>query len=288
MPNSMTAFARAERRGAYGALVWEIRSVNHRYLEILPRLPEELRGLEPVVREHVGRGLRRGKLDCTLRYEPSGDAPETLRLNLRLARQLNDAAARLAAELGAEPGMRALDLLRWPGVVEDQGRDLGVVEALAAELFDEALTALVEMRAREGGKLAGLIRERCEAMRALVADVRERFPEIQRRVRERVLEKLAGLRVELDPERLEQALVQLVQKLDIDEELDRLDAHLEEVCRVLTLDEPVGRRLDFLMQELNREANTMASKSADADLTAASVRMKVLIEQMREQVQNLE
>ncbi len=288
MTNSMTAFARAERRGGHGALIWEIRSVNHRYLEVMPRLPEEMRALEPVVREVAARRVRRGKLDCTLRYEPSGDMPEALRVNLRLVRQLRDAVAEVATEIGAEARVAPIDLLRWPGVVEAPDRDMGAVEALAARLLDEAFDALVEMRRREGERLAALIRERCQVMQTLVAEIRERMPELRRRARERVLERLDALRVDVDSERLEQALVQLLQKMDVDEELDRLDAHLDEVCRVLGLCEPVGRRLDFLMQELNREANTLASKSSDAPLTEISVRMKVLIEQMREQVQNIE
>ncbi|HFE48166.1 MAG TPA: YicC family protein [Chromatiaceae bacterium] len=288
MANSMTAFARAERRGDHGELVWEIRSVNHRYLEVLPRLPEELRALEPRVREQAGRRLRRGKLDCTLRFQPASDTPETLRVNLRLVGQLVDAAERVAAQAGGDAALTAIDLLRWPGVIETADQDMGRVQAEAAELLDEALSALVEMRRREGGKLAAMILERCRRMQALVAEIRAMMPAIQQRGRERVLAKLAAMHADLDPDRLEQALVQLVQKMDVDEEQDRLDAHLDEVCRVLDLDEPIGRRLDFLMQELNREANTIASKSADAELTAITVRMKVLIEQMREQVQNIE
>ncbi len=288
MANSMTAFARAERHGDHGDLVWEVRSVNHRYLEVLPRLPEELRALEPRVREQAGRRLRRGKLDCALRFQPASDAPEALRVNLRLVEQLIDAADRIAARTGRDDRPATADLLRWPGVIEAAGQDMDRVQSEAAALLDTALAGLVEMRRREGGKLAVMILERCRQMQALVAEVRTMMPAIQQRGRERVLARLAVLNADLDPDRLEQALVQLVQKMDVDEEQDRLDAHLDEVCRVLELDEPIGRRLDFLMQELNREANTIASKSADAELTAITVRMKVLIEQMREQVQNIE
>jgi uncharacterized protein (TIGR00255 family) len=288
MIRSMTAFARREDRGDWGELIWEIRSVNHRFLEVAVRLPEELRALEPTVRERVQQGLGRGKVDCGLRYRAGAAAVSELRVNDRLADQVIHAAAELRERLPEAPGIGLMDLLRWPGVIESAEQDLTPVQAAASALLEATLAELVEAREREGARLAELVAQRCTAMRAQVAAARERMPVVVEGLRERLRARLLEISEELDPQRIEQEMAIMAQKLDIDEEMDRLTTHLDEVERVLGQGEPVGRRLDFLMQELNREANTLGSKSIDSQTTAASVEMKVLIEQMREQIQNIE
>jgi len=288
MTRSMTAFARREGRGDWGELIWEVRSVNHRFLEVSVRLPEELRALEPAVRERVQQALGRGKVDCALRYRAPAGAVADLQVNARMVDQLLGAAADVQSRLPEAVGLAVVDVLRWPGVIEAPEQDLTPVQAAAAELLREALAELVETREREGARLADLIRQRCAAMREQVGRARERMPVVVEALRERLRARLAEVSGELDPQRIEQELALLAQKLDVDEEMDRLASHLDEVERVVGQREPVGRRLDFLMQELNREANTLGSKSVDSETTAVSVEMKVLIEQMREQVQNIE
>src|SRR3569623_62176 len=251
MIHSMTAFARRERATPWGTLVWELRSVNHRYLELAPRLPEELRVIEAPLRERVAAAVQRGKVDCQLRWQSAAQQSVVLSLDTELAKRVVAAAAALA-------------------------------------LLDEALAELTATRAREGAKLQELIAQRCEAAAAEAAQARQRLPEVRVRFREKLAARLAEMKTELDPQRLEQEMVLLSQRLDVEEKLDRLDAHLAEVRRVLGQAGAVGRRLDFLMQELHREANTLGSNSADVETTRISVEMKVLIEQMREQVQNIE
>ncbi len=285
----MTAFARREARTGAGTLVWELRSVNHRYLDVSVRLPEELRALEPAVRERVGARLRRGKVDCALRFQPEAAVAAAVSLNRELAGRLADLARDAATLLGPEsapPG--PFDLLRWPGVVREEPADLGPVQAEALALLDAALDELEATRAREGARIEALLRERIAAMRPLVARARERRPQVIEAALGRWRERLRELGGEPEPGRLEQELALQAQRLDVAEELDRLEAHLDEAEAVLGRGEPVGRRLDFLMQELNREANTLAAKSADAETTRIAVELKVLIEQMREQVQNVE
>jgi uncharacterized protein (TIGR00255 family) len=284
----MTAFARKTTTGAEGDLTWELRSVNHRFLEPFVRLPEDLRALEPAVRERVSARLGRGKLDCTLRYAPAPGAGGELRLNRPYLEQLLAAGGEVAELIGHQTQPVAFDLLRWPGVLQEQPQDLGPVMEHALALLDEALDSLVATREREGARLAELIRVRCEKLSACVSRVKGRMPEVMKEVRARILDRLEEVRAELDPNRLEQELALLAQRLDVDEEMDRMDAHVEEVRSVLAGKGPVGRRLDFLMQELNREANTLGSKSSDVEVTRVAVEMKVLIEQMREQVQNIE
>ncbi|HEC16674.1 MAG TPA: YicC family protein [Sedimenticola sp.] len=288
MIHSMTAFARQEHRDDQGELVWELRSVNHRYLEAFVRLPEEMRAMEPLVRERLNKRLGRGKIDCSLRFRPAHAAVAALDVNERLAGQLMEAADKVGHLLHEAVPPSIMDVLRWPGVLEVEPQDLSPVQAQAADLLDRAIDSLIETRRREGGRLAELIRQRNAAMREQVAQVKQRIPQVLEAVRERLRARLGELMEELDPGRLEQEMVLLAQRLDVDEEMDRLHTHLDEVDRVLRQDEPVGRRLDFLMQELNREVNTLASKSNDAEITRAAVDMKVLIEQMREQVQNIE
>jgi uncharacterized protein (TIGR00255 family) len=284
----MTAFARAERRDEHGDFVWEIRSVNHRFLEVHVRLPEDFRAVEGAVRERVASRLGRGKVECALRHKP---APETLaevRVNRALAARVVAAARELSDILPGTPDPTAFDVLRWPGVLESDVEDLSPAQSAATELLDEALASLTDARSREGERLAELIRQRCTALRAGVARARERMPSVLEGLRERLRARLTEVLEQLDSVRLEQEMVLVAQRLDIDEEMDRLTTHVAEVERVLGKPEPAGRRLDFLMQELNREANTLSSKSADAELTSIAVDMKVLIEQMREQVQNIE
>jgi uncharacterized protein (TIGR00255 family) len=288
MIRSMTAFARQETDIDQGALSWEIRSVNHRYLEISVRLPEELRAVESAVRERINARLGRGKVDCACRYrkEAAEAAPVVLDED-NLARLL-DACQVVNARLPQAAALNAVELLRWPGVVREQVVDTGPLQNSALALLDRTLDELVASREREGEQIRDLLTRRCEAMSELVARARDLLPEIRSALRAKLQARLAELDTPADPYRLEQELVFLVQKLDVDEELDRLGGHIEEVRRVLDRKEPVGRRLDFLMQELNREANTLGSKSAAAETTTISVELKVLIEQMREQVQNAE
>jgi uncharacterized protein (TIGR00255 family) len=284
----MTAFARQEHRDAQGDLVWELRSVNHRYLEVTVRLPEDFRVLEPKIRELVAKRLGRGKVDCNLRFEQGAGSVAGVSVNGDLAKKIIDAAGQIDQLLHESVPARSMEILRWPGVLEVEKPDLTPRQQQAGELLNAALDSLLETRQREGERLAELITQRCAAMQEQVAAVKERMPEVLAGIRERLQTRLSELAEELDQTRLEQEMVLLAQRLDVDEEMDRLTMHLEEVLRVLRRKEPVGRRLDFLMQELNREANTLSSKSSDVEVTRLAVEMKVLIEQMREQVQNIE
>ncbi|MCG7915264.1 YicC/YloC family endoribonuclease [Candidatus Thiodiazotropha endoloripes] len=288
MISSMTAFAREEYRGELGNMSWEIRSVNHRYLEAFLRLPEELRALEPNIRERLNNRLGRGKLDVSLKYKAGTSGDASLCINQRLVEQLIDVDQQLADMIELDPSMRSGDLLRWPGVLEEEERDYTPVKAQAMQLLETALDSLIDNRLREGERLGEIIGLRCDALASEVGRVRGLMPDVLESVRSRIKDRLNEVMEELDESRVEQEMVLLAQRLDVDEELDRLETHIEEVRRVLESDEPIGRRLDFLMQELNREANTLTSKSNSVDVTRSAVEMKVLIEQMREQVQNLE
>ncbi|MCU7872785.1 MAG: YicC family protein [Candidatus Thiodiazotropha sp. (ex Lucinoma borealis)] len=288
MISSMTAFAREEYRGDLGILSWEIRSVNHRYLEAFLRLPEELRVLESSVRERLNARLGRGKLDVSLKFKPGGMAEAGLQVNQRLVEQLLSAEQQLADLMEVGNNLRSSDLLRWPGVLEEQEQDFTPVKQRAMILLETAIDSLIDNRLREGERLSKIIRNRCVGLQAQVVQVRSLMPDVLETVRSRIRDRLTEAMEELDETRLEQEMVLLAQRLDVDEEMDRLETHLEEVERVLQADEPVGRRLDFLMQELNREANTLTSKSNSVDVTRSAVEMKVLIEQMREQIQNIE
>jgi uncharacterized protein (TIGR00255 family) len=288
MIRSMTAFARVSTENAEAELTWEIRSVNHRYLEAFVRLPDELRATEPLVRERINARLGRGKLECVLRCRWAPQVATALELDQERLKAVLD-ACRLVEKRSAEatsPGV--IDLLCWPGVVREPEPDTGPLQEQALKLLDQALDELVATREREGEKTKGLLGARLAGIEQQVERARQRLPQVKTRIREKLETRLAELETRVDTDRLEQELVFLVQKMDVDEELDRLDTHVTEVRRVLEGDEPVGRRLDFLMQEFNREANTLGSKSADSETTAVSVELKVLIEQMREQVQNVE
>ena len=289
MIRSMTGFARHERQGPWGTLACEIRSVNHRYLELSLRLPEDLRGLEGDARQAVSAALRRGKVDVGVYLRGQPAPTGTLEINRALVDQL----ARTARDVSsiADSSLAAvspLELLRWPGVIREPEKDLQPVQSAALELLHETVRELNESRAREGGRLREMLLGRCQSLQQTVEQLRARLPEIAARIRERVGERVAQLGGSVDPARLEQELVLLAYKMDFAEELDRLGSHITETLQILDAKEPAGRRLDFLMQEFNREANTLSSKSQDADTTRAAVDMKVLIEQMREQVQNIE
>ena len=287
MVHSMTAFARSERAGAYGTLSWELRSVNHRYLEPHLRLPDSFRDLEGPVREALRQGLSRGKVECTLRFTEAGSG-QTLQVDRDCAAQLITAAEEVAALIRQPAPINPLEVLAWPGVLVGDAADPQALNAAALELFGEALAQLREGRAREGAELARLLEERLDAIRAEVATLREQVPQMLGLQRQKILDRFAELKLEADSQRLEQELVMLAQKSDVAEELDRLNTHVGEVRRVLKSGGAAGRRLDFLMQELNREANTLGSKAYDPRSTQAAVNLKVLIEQMREQVQNIE
>jgi uncharacterized protein (TIGR00255 family) len=288
----MTAFGRRQATGDWGTLTWELRSVNHRYLETVVRMPEDLRGLETAVRERVARRLRRGKVECGLRYQAPEAGAQAIRLDAERARVLVAAAEQVAGLIDKPGKIDPIDVLRWPGVVEESDREIDPIQKQALVLLDATLDDLVRTREDEGARIRDLIVERCESIAAIVARVRERRPQLLAQLREkyleRIRERLSDLGAEPDEGRLEQELAIAAQRLDVDEELDRLASHVAEINQVLSRNEPVGRRLDFLMQELNREANTLGSKSADLETTQHSVELKVLIEQMREQVQNVE
>ncbi|MCB1877804.1 MAG: YicC family protein [Chromatiales bacterium] len=288
MIKSMTAFARCSLNEPWGSLSWELRTVNHRYLEIFCRLPEELRSLETAVREAAARSLKRGKLDVTLRYQPNGQTQGEFSVNHDTVRALVAAVREIETHMDSPTQLPVAEVLRWPGVLALPEVDMEMVGTRTMALLEEALAELVETREREGGNLRNLLLERCDAMAEQIALAKQRLPQVRQNIRQRLLDRLGELQQELDPNRLEQELLLLTQKLDVDEEMDRLESHVAEVRRVLNQNQPVGRRLDFLMQELNREANTLGSKSADVETTRVSVEMKVLIEQMREQIQNIE
>jgi len=290
MTASMTAFARRETATPWGNLTWELRAVNHRYLELNFKLPDELRAIEPAARELLGKRLGRGKVDCHLKFA-ARDSTELVMDEgpVRRLMELAHKTETLAAHAGGSVGpWRMVDLLRWPGVFKTTAVDAEALAQAATKLLGEALDELSATRAREGTQLAAIVRQRLDGMDEIAMRVRALLPEVRQNYRDRLLTRLKDVRAELDPGRLEQEMLLFAQKTDIDEELDRLVMHLNEVRRVLDGKGQIGRRLDFLMQELNREANTLGSKAADVRVTNAAVDLKVLIEQMREQVQNIE
>jgi uncharacterized protein (TIGR00255 family) len=283
----MTGFARRERQFPWGLLAWEVKTVNHRFLEVGCRLPEEFRIAEADFRQNIAAAVRRGKVDCSLHFRPA-TASVSLQVDAELLASLSDRAKQIAARLGDSASIDVVDLLRWPGVVKDESRDTGPLIAAAQDLLGDALAELTRFRDSEGGRLRDALEQRCAGLVDFAARVAERLPEVRARMRSRLLDRIAQLVAEVDHDRLEQELAILAQRLDVDEEIDRLRGHVMEVRKTFAGTEPAGRRLDFLMQELNREANTLSSKSQDIETTRAAVDMKVLIEQMREQVQNIE
>ena len=284
----MTGFAVSETSVGAERLVWEIRSVNHRFLDLGFRLPEDFREIEAELRKRIGAELSRGKVDCTLKVVAAGAAASRATIDESQLDALRELEDRVHQRFPAAPHLTAAEILRWPGVLVDgtQGKSLLTEPALAG--FAEAVKGLCAAREREGERLAQLLRERLAAIAALMTGMREQLVAAAPRYRDRLRERLARIEVEADPERLEQELALIAQRTDVTEEADRLEGHLREIGHVLGLAEPVGRRLDFLIQELNREANTLASKVQDDELARRAVDLKVLIEQMREQVQNIE
>ncbi|RUO79964.1 YicC family protein [Idiomarina tyrosinivorans] len=292
MIHSMTGYARYEHKADWGSAVWELRSVNQRYLETNLRLPESVRAMENALREQLRKKLNRGKVDCNLRLHIEASAQTALNLNEDLANSVL-ASAKWVNEQGAAHGnemqpVDALDVLRWPGVVAAEEQDMDALQKELMGAFHTALKDFISNRASEGEALNKLIVERLEGVETQVAQVREQMPKVMQWQRERLQNRFEEAKIDLDPQRLEQEMVMLAQKTDVAEELDRLIAHVAETRKILNKGGACGRRLDFMMQEFNREANTLGSKSIDADITAAAVELKVLIEQMREQIQNIE
>ena len=284
---SMTAFARLEVKKDWGDAVWEIRSVNQRYLENFFRLPEQFRGLENTLREKLRQSLTRGKIECSLRIETKKQTNAELNLNKELANQVIQSLQWIKAQAG-EGEINLTDVLRYPGVVEAQEHDLDAISQDLLTAFDDLLTDFIAMRGREGEKLNDIIQQRLDAIAVEADKVRSQMPTVLQWQRERLLQRFEDAQVNLDPQRVEQEMILLAQRVDVAEELDRLQMHVKETTNILKKGGAVGRKLDFMMQELNRESNTLASKSINADITASAVELKVLIEQMREQIQNLE
>ncbi|MFT0211963.1 YicC/YloC family endoribonuclease [Pseudomonas sp. F1_0610] len=287
MAHSMTAFARIERAEAFGTLSWEIRSVNHRYLEPNLRLPENFRDLEGNIREIIRKELSRGKLECTLRFTEANDN-QSLQINKERATQIIQAAESIAQLMQKPSNISPMQVLAYPGVLIADNLDPQLLSQSALAGFKEAISELKNGRAREGQELCTIMLERLASMQTEVETIRNLVPEMLENQRQKILTRCEEMKVEIDPQRLEQEMVLLAQKSDIAEEIDRLCTHISEVRRVLQSQGAIGRRLDFLMQELNREANTLGSKAFDSRSTQTAVNLKVLIEQMREQVQNIE
>ena len=284
---SMTAFARHEVKGDWGNAVWEIRSVNQRFLETYFRLPEQFRGIEPVLRERFRKQLNRGKVECSLRFNANAAANNKLSLNKNLAEQLLEHADWINAQT-LNSKINPLDIMRWPGVMEAEEADISAIQTEILAGFDIALADFISARASEGANLAIMIEQRLDGIAAEAEKVTAHMPIVIEWQRNRILDKFKDASIDLDSTRVEQELVLLAQKMDVAEELDRLFSHVSETKKILKKGGAQGRRLDFMMQEFNREANTLGSKSINTDITASAVELKVLIEQMREQIQNIE
>lgn len=287
MIRSMTAYARREIKGDWGSAAWELRSVNQRYLETYIRLPEQFRSLEPVIRERLRSRLTRGKVECGLRFDANLQSQGDLILNEPLAIQLVKAANWVKMQ-SDEGEINPLDILRWPGVMSAGEQDLDAIAEALLGALDGAIDDFITARESEGAALKSLIEQRLAGVSAEVSKVRSHMPDVLKWQRERLVSKLEDAEVQTDSNRLEQELVMMAQRIDVAEELDRLDAHVKETYNILKKKEAVGRRLDFMMQEFNRESNTLASKSINAEITTSAIELKVLIEQMREQIQNIE
>ena len=288
MLHSMTGFARETAEAEIGALTWEIRAVNHRYLDVQFKLPEQMRAHEQAFRQAVSASLNRGKVECSLNFRRQLDRQAELQINSGLVELIGTRIKEMSAMLPATGAVNPFDVLRWPGVVEQAEIESEPLFEAALPLLHKALDAIRSMRASEGARIGEMIESRCADIASISQSVRERMPEVLEAARKKQRERIDKLDVEADPARLEMELALVAQKLDVDEELDRLDSHLVEIRSALGADAPVGRRLDFLMQELNREANTLGSKATAIDLAQSAIELKLLIEQMREQIQNLE
>jgi len=288
MLHSMTGFARESAETTLGTLTWEIRAVNHRYLDVQFKLPEDLRSKEQVFRQQASVVLGRGKVECGLFFRRATDQQSEMQVDTDLVALIGARISEVSAKLPATAAVNPVEILRWPGVMQQPEIDAEPLYGEASALLDTALQAIDSMRLSEGQRIAEMLEGRCVEIAAIAASVRARMPEVLAASRLKQKARIEKLDVEADPARLEVELALIAQKIDVDEELDRLESHLVEIRDALADEKPVGRRLDFLMQELNREANTLGSKSADTDTTKAAVDLKVLIEQMREQIQNVE
>jgi uncharacterized protein (TIGR00255 family) len=284
MTKSMTAFARSES----GHISWELRSVNHRYLEVSFKIPDTIRALEIGLRNQIKANLNRGKIDCQLRIGQSQTSQAGISINEKLLDEINSALATIIPKLQSCAPVNPLEILKWPGVLNEQTEDEAALKKTIGDLFDQALNQLVHMRASEGSELKHIVLEKLAELEVIVAQAAEEAPIITARQKEKMLAKLEELKVDADPGRIEQELVIMAHKSDVVEELDRLNTHIEEVRTTLNSTGAIGRRLDFLMQELNREANTLSSKAVATNTTIQAVELKVIIEQMREQIQNIE
>ncbi|MBT8082235.1 MAG: YicC family protein [Gammaproteobacteria bacterium] len=288
MLHSMTGFARESAESGLGTLTWEIRAVNHRYLDVQFRLPDELRPSEQGFRQRVSEHVGRGKVECTLFFRRAVDLDSELQVDTDLVELIGHRISDVTVKLPNVAAVNPIEILRWPGVIRQADVDVEPLLEAASQLLDETIQTFRETRIREGQRIAEMIGARCKDIEAIVAAVRERMPQVLDATRAKQKERIEALDVEADPARLEIELALIATKLDVDEELDRLASHVVEIRDTLGSDKPVGRRLDFLMQELNREANTLGSKSADTETTRAAVDLKVLIEQIREQIQNVQ
>ncbi|OKY25207.1 YicC/YloC family endoribonuclease [Thalassotalea sp. PP2-459] len=287
MIHSMTAFSRVEVKEPWGNAIWEIRSVNQRFLENYFRLPEQFRSIEPVLRERFRKALARGKVECNLRFNPNPSAKGKLSLNQELATQLLEHASWIN-EQTLNSQVNPVEIMRWPGVMETEEADLDIIQTDILKGFDQALKDFIAARASEGENMKQLIEQRLDGISAEAEKVKAFMPEVIQWQRNRIIDKFTEAKIELESTRVEQELVLLAQKMDVDEEIDRLYSHVKETKNILKKGGAQGRRLDFMMQEFNREANTLGSKSINADITNSAVELKVLIEQMREQIQNIE
>lgn len=287
MIQSMTGYARYEHKADWGTATWEIRSVNQRYLETFFRLPENFRALENTLRDQFRKKLQRGKVECKLYVHMDETRQTELSINKELAKSVI-AGAKWVSQHAAAGQLNPIDVLKWPGVVSAEEQDMDALQHEILQALDKATADFIDNRKSEGAAIDRMLQERLDGVSKQVTFVRERMPEVMKWQRERLLTRFEEAKIELDPQRLEQEMIMLAQKVDVAEELDRLDAHVEEARKIIKKGGPCGRRLDFMMQEFNREANTLASKSINADITAAAVDLKVLIEQMREQIQNIE
>lgn len=287
MISSMTAFARRELKAEWGTAVWEIRSVNQRYLETFFRLPEQFRSIEPVLRERFRKQLQRGKVECSLRYSPNEGAVGKLNVNEALAKQLINAAEWVQTQARSE-GINPVEVLRWPGVIAAEETDMDSMQTEVLASFDATLKEFKQARASEGDNMKDMIEQRLDGIEEQVKIVTARMPEIIAWQKDKILNRFEEAKIDLEEGRVEQEMIMLAQKVDVAEELDRLNSHIGETRNILKKGGAVGRRLDFMMQEFNRESNTLGSKSIHSDITQSAVELKVLIEQMREQIQNIE
>ena len=288
MIHSMTAYGRTEDKKNDNSIACEIRTINHRYLEISIRMPEELRSLEQKIRENISQKLKRGKIDCNIRIDKNTSKNDPLLINQDVLKKVIDAAENTSINLSNPSALSALDLIQWPGVLEKDSLEPTKINKSILKLLGQTLDVVIDTRKREGEKIKKMLVQRCSKIKKIVSNTQKKMPMIQKKLREKLKQRAKELVNELDNDRLEQELLFISQKMDIAEEIDRLLAHTEEVERVLDQSGPIGRRLDFLMQELNRESNTLGSKSNHLHTSNASVELKVLIEQMREQIQNIE